>query len=170
MSLGQELTLDLSGAQRHIANDQPGADVADDACARHAGHMVVPRMSPKPGIERVSAAVEMIAFVVFRQRTRRRYLRHVGGLRVRLLMPAISRAGRAAQASNRSQSLAGMVTIRRSSTSSSAASSALRRTKSLTFVRACVDAASNSARSSSLNRTLSTDDDTAKVPLFVPPV
>ena len=44
-----------------------------------------------------------------------------------------------------------------SSTSTSAASSALRRTKSLKLVRAYAEAASNRARSSGLTRTLSTD-------------
>ena len=66
-------------------------------------------------------------------------------------------AGREIQDSKTSQSLAGMVTTLRSSTSTSAASSALRRTKSLRLVRACSDAASKRARSSELTRTLSTD-------------
>ena len=86
-------------------------------------------------------------------------------MRASALRPAIWRAGFAAQASNRSQSLAGTVTIRRSSISVSAASSALRRTKSLTLVRACEDAASKSVRSWSLNRTLSTDDDMMAFPV-----
>jgi hypothetical protein len=80
------------------------------------------------------------------------------------LRPATTRAGFAARASNRSQSLAGIETIRRSITSTSAASRAFRRTKSLTFVRACEDAASSSLRSSSLNRTLNTDEDMEAVP------
>src|SRR5882672_5180133 len=123
-------------------------------------------MSPQPCVQRLSAAVEMGAIVALQQWTRRRYFRHVGGRRASSLMPASSRAGFAAQASNRSQSFAGMTTTLRSSTSISAASSALRRTKSLTLVCACADAASRSARSSSLNLTLSTDVDIAFVILL----
>src|SRR6266508_1495190 len=158
VGLGKEFALDLRGAQRHVADDQPRAGVTDYACARDAGHVIFPRMASEPPIEGVAPTIEMAALVVFCKRAWRRYLRHVGGLRASSLSPAISRAGFAAHASNRSQSLAGIATIRRSSTSTSAASSALRRTKSLTLVRACADAVSNNARSSSLNRTLSTDD------------
>ena len=78
---------------------------------------------------------------------------------------AISCAGRLAQASKASQSLAGMMTIRRSSMSVSAASTALRRTKSLRLVCACSLAASNIARSSWLTRTLSTVVDMAVDPV-----
>src|SRR5207302_2733148 len=93
----------------------------------------------------------------FGERTRRRYFFcHVGAVRARSLRPAISCGGRFAQASNASQFLAGMVTIRRSRMSASAASSALRRTKSLKLVRDNADAASSRARSFSLTRTLST--------------
>src|SRR5713101_4214522 len=165
MRLGKKLALDLSGAERHVARDQSRGGAADDAYARNSRHVVVPGMAPEPRIKRIPPAIEMAALVIFRKRARRRYFRHVGGLRESSSSPAISRAGFAAHDSKRAQSFAGIVTIRRSSTSASAASSALRRTKSLTFVRACEDAASNSARSSSLNRTLSTDDVMAECPI-----
>ena len=160
--LSKEFALDLSGAQRYVSDNQSGAGVTDHADARIAGRMIVPGVAAKPRIQRVPPAIEMVSLVTFRERTRWRYFRHVGGLRASSLSPAIVRAGFDAHASNRSQSLAGMVTMRRSSTSTSAASSAFRRTKSLTLVRACEDAASNRARSSSLNRTLNTDDDMRK--------
>src|SRR5271166_2825686 len=124
--------------------------------------MIVPSVAPKPRVKRVPPTIEMVALVIFRERAWRRYVRHVDGRRARSFRPAILRAGFLAQASKRSQSFAGIVIILRSSTSISAASRALRRTKSLRFVRDCEDAASNSARSWSLNRTLSTDDDMAK--------
>src|SRR5262245_47821217 len=166
MSLGEELPLDLSGAQRHIAHDQLSTRVANDAHTGDTRCMIMPGMPPEPCIERLPPAVKVAAVVVFRQWAWRRYFRHVGGLRASSLIPATSRAGFAAQASNRSQSFAGITTIRRSSTSISAASSALRRTKSLTFVRACDDAASRRARSWSFNLTLSTDDDMARLSYF----
>jgi hypothetical protein len=103
----------------------------------------------------------MPALIVFGERTRRRYVRHVGGLQARSFRPLITRAGFVAQASKRSQSFAGITTILRSNTSNSAASRALRRTKSLRFVRDCDEAASKSARSWLLNRTLNTDVDMA---------
>jgi hypothetical protein len=66
------------------------------------------------------------------------------------------------QASNASQSLAGMLTTVRLSTSVSADSNALRRTNSLRLVCDYSAAASNMARSAELTRTLRTDvvDDT----------
>src|SRR5208337_4014549 len=131
--------------------------------------MIVPSATPKPRIERVPPTIEMVALVIFRERAWRRYVRHVDGRRARSFRPAILRAGFLAQASKRSQSFAGIVIILRSSTSISAASRALRRTKSLRFVRDCEDAASNSARSWSLNRTLSTDDDMQKIPVALHP-
>src|ERR1035437_1189369 len=124
-------------------------------------------MVSKPCVERVSPTIEMAAFVVFCERARPRYFRHVGDLWARSLSPVISRGGAAAQASNRAQSLAEIVTIRRSTISISAASSALRRTKSLTFVRAYEEAASKSVRSWSLNRTLNTDDAMGKFPVLL---
>ena len=66
-------------------------------------------------------------------------------------------AGRVTQASNASQSLAGIVTMTRLSTSISADFNALRRTKSLRLVRDCSAAASRMARSAALTRTLRTD-------------
>jgi hypothetical protein len=147
MSFGKELPLDLSGAQRHVTHDQLCAGVADNTHTGDARCVIMPGVPLEPCVERLPPAVKVAAVIVFQQWARSRYFRHVGGLRASSLIPATSRPGLAAQASNRAQSLAGMMTIRRSSTSISAASSALRRTKSLTLVRACDDAASRSARS-----------------------
>ncbi len=157
--LRQKLALDLRGAQGDVPHDQIRPSVADDAGARNSGGMIVPGVPLKPHIQRVSAAIEMAALVLRREWSRRRYFRHVGGLRASSLSAGTARPGLAAHASKRAQSFAGIVTTRRSSTSISAAASALRRTKSLTLVCACDEAASRSARSSLLNRTLRTEDD-----------
>ena len=109
--------------------------------------MIMPSAALEPLIKRVPLTIEVVALVVFGERARRSYLRHFGGLRARSFRPEISRAGSVAQASKRFQSFAGKATILRSSTSSSAASRALRRTKSPRFVRECEDAASSIARS-----------------------
>jgi len=117
---GEEFALDLSSAQRHITGNQSGADVTDHADARYSCRVIVPGVTAEPAIQRVPPTIEMASLIVFQERAWRRYFRHVGGLPARSLSPAIWRAGFDAQASNRSQSLAGMVTIRRSSTSVSA--------------------------------------------------
>jgi len=119
--------------------------------------MVGPSVAPEPLVQRVSAAIKSVAIISFKKRPRRGYLRHVGALPARSLRPLISSGGRFVQASNLSQSFAGMVTIRRPRMSASAASTALRRMNSLRLVRANSEAASKRARSSSLTRTLSTD-------------
>src|ERR1700753_3285925 len=126
MRLGKEFALNLSCAQRHIAHDRSRICVIDDGCAGNAADVIVPSVASEPSIERVPPTIELAAIVVLREWTRWPYFRHVGGLRASSLSPATLRAGFAAQASNRSQSFAGIVMIRRSNTSVSAASSALR--------------------------------------------
>ncbi len=121
---------------------------------RRAIDAVDPGMAAQPHIEGFSAAIELALPIVCGERTRRRR-----GFqdRVKLASSAsagIVAAGRAAQASKRSQSLAGMVTTTRLRTSVSAASSALRRMNSLRVVRDCAAAAWRMARSSGLTRTL----------------
>src|SRR5215216_5103213 len=99
---GKERALDLSGAQRHVADDEFRVRVTDDAHAGDARDMIVPGMTSEPFIQSLAPAVEATALIIFGKRSRRRYLRHVGGLRASSLSPAIARAGRAAHASNRS--------------------------------------------------------------------
>jgi len=116
-----------------------------------------PAAAPKPMVHGIPAAIEERALVGFGRRTRRRYFRDFGGLRRSFVNAGSFSAGRCAQASKASQSLAGIVTTRRSRISIAAASSALRRMKSLKLVCACLHAASKSAGSSSFTRTLRTD-------------
>src|SRR5882672_1305148 len=84
----------------------------------------------------------------------RRHCSQDGMTHASFLSAGITSAGRLTQASNASQSLAGIVTTVRSSGSASAASTAFRRTKSLRLVRAWWAAAARIARSSALTRTL----------------
>src|SRR5689334_5564008 len=98
--------------------------------------MIAPGVPAEPDIHRLAAAVEGLAVVAFLERTWRRNVSpphpcHVGGRRPSFFSAGTALAGRFTHASNASQSLAGIVTMLRSSTSISAASSALRRTKSL---------------------------------------
>jgi len=46
--LGKKLALDLSGTHRHVTHYQFRAGVADDACARNARQVIMPRMAPEP--------------------------------------------------------------------------------------------------------------------------
>src|SRR5882724_11060740 len=125
MGLGEEFTLDLPGAQCHVAGDRACLCIAEDAGARNARSVIVPGVAAEPGIQRLPPAVETAAVIFLGERPGRCYFRHVGGRLASSFRPAISRAGLAAHASKRSQSLAAIVTTRRSSTSVSAASSAL---------------------------------------------
>jgi hypothetical protein len=144
---GKKLALNLRGAQCDEADDAPARGITDDVGARNSRGVIVPGVAVKPAVQGVAPAIEVAAVIVFGERPGRRYVRHVGGRSASSFTPAISRAGFAAHASNRAQSLAGIVTILRSNRSASAASNALRRTKSLRLVRACEDAASNRTRS-----------------------
>src|SRR3954469_9232725 len=155
----EKRALNLRSAQAYVADDPAARSLANYARARDARRMVVPCVALKPSIQRIPPAIEPAAIVRFDKRSRWRYFRHVGGRFASSFSAATSRAGFLAQASKRAQSLAGMATMRRSVTAISAASSALRRTKSLRFVCACEEAASNRTRSSSLKRTLKTEDD-----------
>src|SRR6516225_11308364 len=119
--------------------------------------MVGPGVALEPPVQRFPAAVKPAAVVRLEERARGGYFRHVGAVPARSLRPLTSRAGRFVQASNASQSLAGIVAIRRSTMSASAASRALRRMNSLRLVRASSEAASSRARSCLLTRTLSTE-------------
>src|SRR5947209_5286321 len=137
MCLGKKCALDLRRAQGHVADDPPAGWIAHDAGARNASRVVVPGMAKKPSIQGIPTAIEAAAVVRFGERAGRGYFRHVGGRFASSFRPATSRAGFRAQASKRSQSLAGILTTRRSATSISAASSALRPTKELRLVCAC---------------------------------
>jgi len=158
-------SLDLRRAQRHIADNTSSRYVANDIDARNADGMIGPAVASEPMIHRIAATVETAAIVRFRERSRRRYFRHLSGLRESFSSAAIFWGGRCAQASKALQSLAGMTTRRRSRKSISAASSALRRMKSLILVRACSDAASKRARSASFTRTLNTELAMIRLPL-----
>src|SRR5215831_14472443 len=103
MSFGKELPLNLSGAQRHVTHDQLCTGVADNTHTGDTRCVIMPGVPLEPCVERLPPAVKVAAVIVFRQWPRSRYFRHVGGLRASSLIPATSRAGLAAQASNRSQ-------------------------------------------------------------------
>ena len=134
MWLGQERAFDLGRTQGDVTDDLAGRGIADYVGAGDAGRVVRPGSLTEPVVERVTTAVEAAAVVGLGERSRRRYRCHVGALVASSLSAGINSAGRLTQASKASQSLAGMVTMRRSSISHSAASTALRRTKSLRLV------------------------------------
>jgi hypothetical protein len=60
------LPFDLSGAERYVTHDQLGAGVADHVHPRDARHVIVPRMPPKPCVQRLASAVKVAATVVLR--------------------------------------------------------------------------------------------------------
>jgi len=153
-------TFDLRRAQGHVADDAVCRRIGNDAYPRKIVGMIEPGMAAEPSVHRVPTAVENVAIVGLSQGARRGRQRpihcsQVGTRRASAARPGFGCAGRLSHVSKASQSLAGMVTIVRLSTSVSAASTALRRTKSLRLVCAWSAAASRSARSLGLTRTLS---------------
>src|SRR5262249_52310381 len=134
LRLGKKSTFDLSGGQADVPGDEPSLGIADYARAADACRLVRPCMALEPGVERGPTAVEAQTVVVGRERAWGRYRSHVG-----LSLASATRRGSAfglrgaaaAHASILAQCSAGMVIIRRSMSCSSAASIALRRTKSL---------------------------------------
>jgi hypothetical protein len=111
-------------------------------------------MPAQPLVQRLSPTVECVKPIIGQERSRWRQAFHTGCARASFPMAAILRAGAWTQASNFAQSLAGMTMLRRSRTSASAASIALRRMKSLKVVRDCAAADSSSVRSEALTRRL----------------
>lgn len=161
LRLGEKGALDLRGAQSDIAGNPSRGRIGDHIDARCAAHMIDPRMTAKPAVERRPPAIEKRAVIFFGERTRRRdgrvQLSQDGLRRASSASAGLVSAGRFTQASNASQSLAAIVMTLRASTSVSAASTAFRRMKSLSEVRDSSAAASSSARSSGVTRTLSTE-------------
>ena len=151
---GQNRTFDLAGTQSHISNKGIGICRTNDIDTGSSTQMIVPGMTPEPAIQRISSTIKLAAIIIFPQRARRIYARHVGFLCANFCSFAFFAAGRKTQASNASHCCAGMVTILRPRRLTSAASTEARRTKSLRFVRASSLAASNTALSAGLTRTL----------------
>jgi len=150
----QVSALDLSCAERHITRNQSLRLVAYDRDARNTGFMIVPSMAAEPIVERLAATVKSPSVVIRRERTWRRQSSHTGRYEASLRNAGTSLAGLAAHLSNSSHFSAGIVTTRRSMISISAASTALRRMKSLRLVRDCSAACSKRSRSSRVTRTL----------------
>ena len=152
----------MGRAKRHVADDPANADGGYDIDAAQAVLVIVPRVPGKPCIHSRAAAVEGVAIVGRRERTRRRDSPRFYGFqpdprRMRAFSLGSASAGRAAQISKASHDSAGIVTVDRFRTSVSAASTAARRTKSLTEVRFWLAAASSNSRSAGLIRTLRID-------------
>ena len=118
-------------------------------------------MPAKPLAQRRSPTVECVKPNVGQEWSRWRQAFHTGRVRESFRRAGILRGGSWTQASNFAQSLAEMTMLRRSRTSASAASIALRRMKSLKVVRDCAAADSSSVRSEGLTRRLrmAGDDD-----------
>ena len=159
LRFGEEGALDLRGAQCDIADDPSRNGIGDDIGARDRCGVIGPSVTAEPSVERLPARNRKDCGHPFRQEAEAasplKCQRSQDGVRRASSASAgITSAGRLIQASNASQSLAGMVMMVRLSTSPSADSSALRRTKSLKLVCACSAAASRMARSSGLTRTL----------------
>jgi hypothetical protein len=162
MRLRQKGALELSRAERYVADDPASASGRYDVDAACATLVIVPRVSGEPCVHSRAAAVEGVAIVGCGERTRRRdsprFYGFQPGLRcMRAFSLGSTSAGRAAHASKASHDSAGIVTVDRFRTSISAASTAARRTKSLTEVRLWLAAASSNSRSAGLIRTLRMD-------------
>src|SRR5271155_4738627 len=162
LRLRKKGALDLRGAQGDVADNSARRRVGENAHARHVVGLIDPGMPVKPAVDRLPTTIKEAAVVTLGERTRRvrhpQVQRSQDGTRLASLASAgIGSASRLIQPSNASQSFAGMVTTLRLSTSISAASTDLRRMKSLSVVRDCSAAASRMARSSGVTRTLRTD-------------
>ncbi len=111
-------------------------------------------MPAKPLVQRLSPTVECVKRIIGQEWSRWRQAFHTGRVRESFRRAGILRGRAWTHASNFAQSLAEMTILRRSRTSASAASIALRRMKSLKVVRDCLAADSSSVRSDGLTRRL----------------
>ena len=89
----QGCPLDLSSAQRDIANDQACRLPTQDIDPRQATSMVRPAMAPEPLIHRSSAAIERHSIVIFGKRPRWNYFCHLGAVRDSLASASMLWAG-----------------------------------------------------------------------------
>src|SRR5262245_4252239 len=93
LRLGQEGTLDLRGTQGDIARNGTRSRIAYHVDPRSPTYVIGPSVSPKPGIHGLSSAIKRVAIVILGERTRRRYLCHVGVLRPSRLSAGLGSAG-----------------------------------------------------------------------------